>query len=661
MKRALRIALFCLAFVSLADGRWLLAEEPGAKRTAAATSSSANGQRPSANPDEAFLDAMYTVRTFHAVAISPDGTRVAWAERKRGITVANADGSAPRRLTQGDEEHLAWSPDSRALAYVGGEGAHRQLFVVRGRDAARQVTSVTGYLAEPRWSPDGRSIAFLFIENAKRAAGPLVAMSRAVGPIEEHVEEQRVAIVDLATKKLRVVTPADMYIYHFDWSPDGRHLAAVAAPGSGDNNWWIAQLHVVDVAAATMKPIYKPQLQIANPRWSPDGKHIAFIEGLMSDEGSTGGDLLMIDAAGGTARDLTPDLKASVTTCEWLAPDSLFLGENIGGDPALVRFGLDGTSETLWRGASVNSARRLIGASLARDGRTSAVIHTSFREPPEIWSGPVGQWKRITHVNDGVAISWGDVRSVHWKNDNFDVQGWLLAPAPVESGRKYPVIVQIHGGPASATLPTWPDPLLALLSRKGFFVFFPNPRGSYGQGEAFVRANVKDFGGGDLRDILAGLDAIAKDAPVDTARAGVWGWSYGGFMTMWTVTQTQRFKAAVAGAGIADWVSYYGENDIDQWMIPYFGASVYDDPAVYAKSAPINFIKNAKTPTLVLVGERDGECPAPQSFEFWHALKEIGTETQLVVYPDEGHSIQKPEHRRDIARRLVGWFDAHLQ
>jgi len=141
----------------------------------------------------------------------------------------------------------------------------------------------------------------------------------------------------------------------------------------------------------------------------------------------------------------------------------------------------------------------------------------------------------------------------------------------------------------------------------------------------------------------------------------MWGWSYGGFMTMWTVTQTNRFRAAVAGAGIANWTSYYGENDIDEWMIPYFGATVYDDPAVYAKSAPIHFLKNVKTPTLVLVGERDGECPAAQSFEFWHALKTLGVDTQLVVYADEGHAIRKLQHRRDIARRLVQWFDLHMK
>ncbi|HEV3446249.1 MAG TPA: prolyl oligopeptidase family serine peptidase, partial [Gemmataceae bacterium] len=198
------------------------------------------------------------------------------------------------------------------------------------------------------------------------------------------------------------------------------------------------------------------------------------------------------------------------------------------------------------------------------------------------------------------------------------------------------------------------------LSRKGYFVFFPNPRGSYGQGEKFTRANVKDFGHGDLRDILSGVDEVLKTHPVDKERLGITGWSYGGYMTMWAVTQTQRFRAAVAGAGIANWQSYYGQNGIDQWLLPYFGASVYDDPAVYAKSSPINFIKQVKTPTLVLVGEYDVECPVPQSYEFWHALKTLGVPTEFVVYPKEGHGIGKPEHQRDIMKRMLGWFDKYL-
>jgi dipeptidyl aminopeptidase/acylaminoacyl peptidase len=154
---------------------------------------------------------------------------------------------------------------------------------------------------------------------------------------------------------------------------------------------------------------------------------------------------------------------------------------------------------------------------------------------------------------------------------------------------------------------------------------------------------------------------VLKTVPVDESRLGLGGWSYGGYMTMWGVTQTHRFKAAVAGAGIANWLSYYGENSIDEWMIPYFGATVYDDPEVYAKSSPITFIKNVKTPTLIVVGERDAECPAPQSYEFWHALKTLGVKTQLVVYPGEGHAFRDPKHREDVLKRAVAWFNDYLK
>ena len=189
---------------------------------------------------------------------------------------------------------------------------------------------------------------------------------------------------------------------------------------------------------------------------------------------------------------------------------------------------------------------------------------------------------------------------------------------------------------------------------------YPNFRGSFGQGEAFTRANVKDFGYGDLRDILAGVDKVVREYPIDDKRIGIAGWSYGGYMTMWALTQTQRFRAAVAGAGVSDWESYYGENSIDQWMIPFFGASVYDDPAIYARSSPINFIKNAKTPTLVLVGELDGEVPPPQSREFWHALKALGIKTEMVIYQGEGHVFHAPDHIRDVMRRTADWFDKNM-
>src|SRR6202453_4433590 len=256
--------------------------------------------------------------------------------------------------------------------------------------------------------------------------------------------------------------------------------------------------------------------------------------------------------------------------------------------------------------------------------------------------GPGGV-TQLTHLNDGVEPAWGNAVSLTWKSDKFHVQGWLLLPRDYDPAKKYPLIVEVHGGPAAAVVARWGSGgglSATAFSALGYLVLQPNPRGSYGQGEEFTQANRKDFGYGDLRDILAGVDTVLAKYSVDPNRVGLTGWSYGGFMSMFAVTQTQRFKAAVAGAGLSDWLSYYGENSIDQWMIPYFGASVYDDPKVYAKSSAINYIKQAKTPTLVVVGDRDGECPAPQSFEFWHALRDQHVTTQLVVYPNEGHGFE---------------------
>jgi dipeptidyl aminopeptidase/acylaminoacyl peptidase len=263
-----------------------------------------------------------------------------------------------------------------------------------------------------------------------------------------------------------------------------------------------------------------------------------------------------------------------------------------------------------------------------------------------------------------VTPAWGKSVSLTWKSDQFQVQGWLMLPRNYDPAKRYPLIVRVHGGPGWAVESVWGGSgglSAEALSALGYFVLQPNPRGSFGQGEAFTQANRRDFGYGDLRDILAGVDAVTSRYPVDVERVGVTGWSYGGFQTMFAVTQTHRFKAAVAGAGISNWQSYYGENSIDQWMRPYFGASVYDDPAIYAKSSAINFIKNVTTPTLIVVGDRDGECPAPQSFEFWHALRSRGVATQLVVYPNEGHGFVDPIHRSDVMLRTVEWFNRYLQ
>jgi dipeptidyl aminopeptidase/acylaminoacyl peptidase len=616
------------------------------------------------------------------IALSPDSTHVAWVQSTAASTskqthIRETSGNAPARAVDipatGERTDFdpAWSPDSKTLILFSSAsgGEQRQLWSTKADgSAAKKLTDLKGYAARPRWSRDGKRIAFLYIEGAG-GGGPLMAAPTNTGVIDTAIHNQRIAVVDLNSGQFHQVSPQNLHIYDFDWSPNDKSFVATAAPGPGDNNWWIAQIYTIDIATGDAKSVYKPSLQIAVPRWSPDGKSVAFIEGLMSDEGFHGGDLFTISVDGHDLTNRTKDRKSSVSSLFWLKPDQILFTEIVGGGGAISDLDLTSNSvHTIWKGAqALHAFGNFPDFAVSKDGKFSAAERSAFETPPEVWAGPLGEWRQLTNNNSGLTPSWGKTESLEWTNEGLNIQGWLLSPAKIEPGGKHPMVVLIHGGPSSAVTPDWPAgfgmsrAIIAALSSRGYYVLMPNPRGSYGQGEEFTRANVKDFGHGDLRDILAGIDAAIKKYPIDPARLGVTGWSYGGFMTMWTVTQTNRFHAAVAGAGIANWQSYYGQNLIGQWMIPFFGASVYDDPAVYEKSSPIRFIKNVKTPTLVVVGERDAECPASQSYEFWHALKALGVPTQLVIYSGEGHMFIKPEHQVDRLEQTVGWFDKYLR
>jgi dipeptidyl aminopeptidase/acylaminoacyl peptidase len=654
------------------------------------------------------------------LAVSPDGKRLAWTERTGGgveISVAplsdlaksarvTAAAKAEQRCQEGE---IAWAPDSKVLAFFSdcarpGEQTDLYLSHLDARPAQR-LTELRGYVEAPAFSPDGSKVAFLYVEGATRPAGALAAMKPPAGVIgEDGVEVQRVAFTSVPPSDPQArdsgrlygfLTPANLHVYEFVWRPDSRGLAYVAADPPGENNWWVAKLYTQEwdgtgLGTSSGRAILAPAeiagplhgLQIAVPRWSPDGKAIAFIGGLMSDQGATGGDVWIVSSDGGAPRNLTAGGATSSTWLEWENDENLFASEVAGGNSRLVRYHLEGdrTGEggRVEFGLPIFSIPGAVGdgrmeMSLSATANRSLFVFWSstFDHPEEIYAARPGSvsgeelsfWTQLSHFNGGVEPAWGKSVSLSWKSDSFDVQGWLMLPRDYAPGKKYPLIVEVHGGPAWAVESHWGEGDVlsaAAFSALGYFVLQPNPRGSFGQGEDFTLANRKDFGYGDLRDILAGVDAVEAQYPVDPNRVGLTGWSYGGFVTMFAVTQTQRFKAAVAGAGISDWQSYYGENSIDQWMIPYFGASVYDDPAAYAKSSAINFIKQAQTPTLVVVGDRDGECPAPQSFEFWHALRNRHVPAQLVVYPNEGHGFVDPAHRADVMERAAEWFQRYM-
>ena len=598
------------------------------------------------------------------VALSPDGTLVAYIV-KGELTIIPAGGGSARSIEVEGKLQLrdvTWSFDSKRVAFLAdlpGDIPAAQIWIADADDSTPvKHTELKGYAETPRFSPDGSKLAVLFIEGMPRVAGPLQPMTPLSGVIEEKIYEQRIATIDLSTDHLSQVTPADMYVYEYEWAPDGKSWIVSAAHGSGDANWWIARLYLANAQTGAMREIYKPKLQIAEPRVSPDGKNVAFIEGLMSDEGSTGGDIHVVPITGGAARNATPGIKASPFALAWTATDRITFAENVDGNTGFGSVGASGGAvQTIWSGQETAAPAGDGWISVTGERAETAIVRQSASTPPEVWVGEIGKWKQVTNLNADIKPAWGEMRNVHWMNGTTRVQGWLMLPKDLASGKTYPLIVNVHGGPSAACMSRWDERSMGAESEMGYFALCPNPRGSYGQGETFTQGNVKDFGGGDYRDIMAGVDTISKQYPIDSKRIGIRGHSYGGYMTMWAETQTRRFAAAVAGAGLSDWVSYYGLNDIDEWMIPFFGASVYDDPAVYAKSDPMHFVKAVKTPTLILVGDRDGEVPMEQSVEWWHALKTLRVPNKLVVYPNEGHAFIKPADARDYTLRSLEWFE----
>ena len=614
------------------------------------------------------------VHQYDGLALSPSGEFVAAIEsvdlagasedphgklviRRRvdGAVAAEIDPCAICRYSS-----PSWSPNGRAVAFVASDRKFGLASLIVAEDSkARIVTTFEGLLATPRWSPDGRTLAALATDHPHKESGATQPGAARVGDIDSPPDERRIAVVPVAGGQVRMVSPGDRFVYEYDWTPDGRGFVATDAKGDGDNNWWVARLEAVDLASGAAREIARPTTQIDAPRVSPDGRTVAFIGGLMSDFGPVGGDLYTVPFDGGTPVDRTPGFKGSFNSLVW-KPSGLYATALTGEKLTLALVDVkSGQIKPLW--ADVVSLEAGDGRiALSADGKLAAAVEQSFVSPPRIVAGDPAAMTPVTHDNDALAGGFG-VRSVSWKSDGFDVQGWLLAPAEVRPGKTYPMAVNIHGGPSSAAQPrfVWEGTVRSLLDH-GYYVFMPNPRGSHGQGQAFVRANVQDFGGGDLRDILAGVDAVEKIAPVDDRRLAVMGGSYGGYMTMWTVTHSKRFKAAAAGAGIANWISYYGENGIDQWMVPFFGGAAYDNPTVYDRLSPIRYIKDAATPTFIYVGERDVECPPAQSLEFWHGLKAVGVPTQLIIYEGEGHGLRLPVDKQDVDQRIVGWFDKYL-
>ena len=621
------------------------------------------------------------VHRFLDVAISPDGLRVASVEGDvspaggapvvRELIIREADGSGVARVSLpcGQVRECwpsspAWAPDGSRLAFaLRMPGTHaRSLYAVRPDGSQiEKLLDFDGTLGDLRFSKDGR-LAMLAVAGATKEVDATQAGAPIAGDLDAAPAEQRIAVLENGA--LSFVTPPDLFVYEYDWRPNGAGFVGTAAPGDGDNNWWIARLYGFSAEGArVLFAPPDPRHQIAEPKVSPDGRTVAFIGGLMSDFGSTGGDVYILPLGGGGAADITPGLRASATSIGWDCEGRLMAELLTGGQTQIVDLSLNGvaaaTPHVRWSGEETLDGGELAGGPLGCASQATVAVHEMFNAAEEIEIGRLGAWRDLTHVNAGLGAPL-TARSLTWTSQGRSVQGWLLLPLNAKG--RLPLVTVVHGGPAAAATPYFVGPgLNRTLLEHGYALFLPNPRGSFGQGEAFTQANVRDLGHGDLRDILAGIDAAERAAQIDDGRLGITGGSYGGYMTMWAVTQTRRFKAGVAVAGISNWLSYYGQNGIDQWLIPYFGKSAYEDPAVYARSAPITYIRDVKTPVFAYVGAQDIECPPPQTQEFWHALRDLGVPTAIMIYPGEGHGLRDPANLADAQRRSLAWFDKYLR
>ena len=628
-----------------------------------------------------FFNLQASVHYIYQTSISPDGASVAWsADSSDAQTIHATAVSHPQKLMHitaslpGKPSHEVepqYAPGGKEIAFLSDAQTKEQLQVFIA-DAAtgslltqHPITHFDGYVSHLRWSPDGNYLSVLYVHKSTREPSPMAAEDRATGIIDSmaNTNVQRIAIISRHTGEVTEATPGGLYVFEYDWSPDSRQFVYNAALPPGDDNWYISAIYKQPVATEDTQRIYQPAFQVAIPRWSPDGKRIAFIEGLMSDQGGNGGEIFIMDTNGKNRRNLTPDRRSTPAWFAWTKDGNMIFTEFVGGSAAINLLTVkNGAVQPVSKGDEyLRAGNEEMGLAIGENktGITYAVIRSSWNSLPEVWTGNTKQWTPVSHLNNGIRKPVIRAQNVTWTSDNLPVQGWLLYPQNYDSTKHYPMLVCVHGGPAWISTPTWSasDFNTTVYPQFGYFVFFPNARGSYGQGEAFTRANRRDWGFGDLRDILAGVDTIVAKLPVDNNRVGILGWSYGGSMAMMSVTQTHRFRASVCGAGAGDWLSYYGQNSIDKWMNSYFNVSPYDNPEPYRKVSAMTYIKNVTTPVLLMVGERDGECPPPQSFQYWHALKELGVPTQLVVYADEGHSFYKYEDMIDVSVRTLEWFE----
>lgn len=625
--------------------------------------------------------------------ISPDGELIAFVIGdqyihdtqlpKSSIWITSKDGSSIERMTSTvcSNTNPRWSPDGKMIAFLSDEEDPGKLQIyVMDRSGAKKtkltyaqegVTNSRG-LNPMAWSPAGDKIAFIQLEITPRNNEK--AKLSDVIEFEQNPRYERLHSITIKNGDTACISPKHLQIWEFCWSPDGKGFAAVASGFPFAHSWYNATLVTFTGNSNRYSEIHRDiNRQLAKPTWSNNGSQIAFISSIWSDRGLVAGGIFIVPKNGGKTRELTLGHIASDTWLEWRDNDSALVTiAHERGYISLSNISIaTGSRTTIWKDKAVFSESHWPKFSSDRAGNIAVVKEDTWK-PREIFLfEPLNSklnLRQLTNIHRSTRTSSvGSTQTIHWKGaDELDIQGLFIKPSGSKLERNLPMITIVHGGPTNVYTHQYYGGMarwgwMKLLSEYGYAIFLPNPRGSTGWGLDFAESNIGDMGGKDWEDIQRGIDFLIEEEFVDPNRQGIAGWSYGGFMAAWAITQTNRFKCAMVGAGISDWRSFHGKSYLCDWDAKHYGnTDPWDPDGLYRTFSPITHVRNVTTPTLIIHGEKDDDVPVEQSYLLHRALKDLEISTELIIYPREPHGPQERNHITDINTRIISWFSKYL-
>ena len=620
---------------------------------------------PTPTPNQLTPAQLLSLRTISDLRFSPDGQYVAFVvtepvkgtTRARHIWLLDVKTKEVRQFTNSSktEDTPRWSPDGKRLAFISNRDDVRQIYAIpMNGGEARRLLETKHEIDNFSWSPDGKQIAFFAPEPKTPAEEQKEKDKDDARVVDRDDHLRRLWLLDPDSSKVRQITSGRWRINEAEWLSNGATMIA-SATDHPESDQETNRIYSINLADGKLTEIAAPRGPFGRLRVSPDGKSVVYVAAPL--DGPSTHDLFLLTLVDGKTRNLTSaSLDRPVLNYSWMTNNSLVATTQKGFRTRFVSIDLSGAIVELVS-YSVNPRAFDISALGAL-----TFVGSSSAEPEELWLRD--SEKPAQHVSDfnktlrQLAILQPE--SFRYKSfDGLEIEGALIKPKGYVAGTRVPLITLIHGGPTSV----WQDSIESwgqLLAARGFAIFYPNIRGSTGYGHKFVEMNRADWGGGDYKDVMAGVDYLITQGIADPQRLGIGGWSYGGYMSEWAITQTTRFKAAVSGAGLSNLASEFGTeagSSYDQW---FFGVP-YENLDAFMKSSPVKYLKNAKTPTLILQGEADRTDPIGQSQELYRGLKYYGVEAELVLYPREGHGLTEEKHLIDRLNRIVAWYEKHLK